>query len=314
MLDIINDIHTTTTTTQVQANTNALKNNFDAGAVQSELDIQVEATKDFNQNATTAINTYVKPKQQAYNDLEDQKTQHYKEIYDLEYQRILLSAITSGLVTTDILEPALYGSAQGISTLAREESLRNSRLSPGIIDPETGLVISNVSADSSAFDGVKLGGTRLDLDTLCGEGMKNCKTYVDSNGDKQLEYDDFGRVQWDTEKANMSMETYLTTPEGKKMAGLTGGIQGIEGTFAGIPYGVGNIFDIITEAWAGSHDYIGGQLPGFYGAYGNTRSDRSDMEKNIQNTWSAAAIPITTPLAIPNILPFELWKLMQEVP
>lgn len=65
----------------------------------------------------------------------------------------------------------------------RKESLDNSRQSPGVLyTDENGnsQVINNVSYDSGYFDGVKLGGTRLSTDVICGEGNERCD--IDASG------------------------------------------------------------------------------------------------------------------------------------
>ncbi|WP_370738140.1 hypothetical protein, partial [Necropsobacter massiliensis] len=49
----------------------------------------------------------------------------------------------------------------------REETLKNSRLFKGISDGTT--TLTNTSYGSGYFDGVKLGGVRIDLNVICGE-------------------------------------------------------------------------------------------------------------------------------------------------
>ena len=51
----------------------------------------------------------------------------------------------------------------------------------------TGQEISNVSASSSSFAGIKLGGIRLDLDVICGVNNSRCKT--NENGDLTTDID-----------------------------------------------------------------------------------------------------------------------------
>jgi filamentous hemagglutinin len=92
------------------------------------------------------------------------------------------------------------------------------------------------------------------------------------------------------------------------MSGLTGGIQGRQGTLFGIPYAAGSWVDKLIEAFGGSHDLIGGQLPGLYDEQGNTQRDRSDTEKIAHETWSAVAIVPSAAFAMAKLLPPEIWK------
>ena len=55
-------IATSTTTTEVQANSGAIANNFDKDAVQSEIDLQMKVTQQFDttrQQAKTIVNTKI---------------------------------------------------------------------------------------------------------------------------------------------------------------------------------------------------------------------------------------------------------------
>ena len=63
----------------------------------------------------------------------------------------------------------------------REETLANSRKFKGIIDAKTGKVLSNVSYDSDYFDGVKLGGVRIDINVICNSGMGHCSKNNDGS-------------------------------------------------------------------------------------------------------------------------------------
>ncbi|MGM0516886.1 MAG: hypothetical protein ACQER6_04735 [Pseudomonadota bacterium] len=65
----------------------------------------------------------------------------------------------------------------------------------------------------------------------------------------------------------------------------------------------------MIEPFAGSHDFIGGQLSGLYDEQGNARQGRSAMEHKIHNTWSATgAIVLASPFAAAELLPPETWK------
>ncbi|MDV3470289.1 hypothetical protein RZA67_16360, partial [Stenotrophomonas sp. C3(2023)] len=154
-------------------------------------------------------------------------------------------------------------------------------------------------------DGIKLGGTRIDLDQLCGKGNIRCVTKPESD---ELALDSLGRVQWDKGKAGMSLAAFLQTPGGKDMRGLTGGVQGIEGTLAGVPYSSGGWQDRLIEFFAGPHDYIGGQAAGLYDDQGNAVRGRSKMLQRVHNTWSVLAIPPAAPFAMAKGLPPGVWQ------
>lgn len=68
----------------------------------------------------------------------------------------------------------------------------------------------------------------------------------------------------------------------------------------------GDIGDTIVESYAGTHDFIGGQLPGFYDEQGNTSRGRSDLTNIAANTWTVVAIPLATPFAMSELASPEL--------
>ena len=70
-------IATSTTTTEVQANSGAIANNFDKDAVQSEIDLQVKVTQQFDttrQQAKTIVNQHIDGLNKDIKALEDAKT------------------------------------------------------------------------------------------------------------------------------------------------------------------------------------------------------------------------------------------------
>lgn len=70
-------IATSTTTTEVQANSGAIANNFDKDAVQSEIDLQMKVTQQFDttrQQAKTIVNTKLEALNKDIKALEDAKT------------------------------------------------------------------------------------------------------------------------------------------------------------------------------------------------------------------------------------------------
>ncbi|MRR28865.1 hypothetical protein EG834_00675 [bacterium] len=98
------------------------------------------------------------------------------------------------------------------------------------------------------------------------------------------------------------------TDEGKKAAGLTGGIQGAKGTLFGWPYPPGSWQDKLVEAFAGTQDYIGGKASGLYDEQGNAARGRSTVVKITQEVWSGVAIAPATPFAMAELLSPEIWK------
>lgn len=92
------------------------------------------------------------------------------------------------------------------------------------------------------------------------------------------------------------------------MHGLTGGIQGGTATFAGYTYPPGGVVDQVFQAFGGTHDLIGGQLPGLYNGQGDTRQGMTEAERTSYNTWSAVAIVPSAPFAMAELLSPEVWK------
>jgi filamentous hemagglutinin len=117
-----------------------------------------------------------------------------------------------------------------------------------------------------------------------------------------------GMVQFDSDKAQMSLADFLRTEQGKDMAGLTGGIQGGYGTLAGMHYDPGSILDVFHEAYGGTHDFLGGSISGFYGEDGNARGGLSMLENRLYGVWSGLALVPSTPFALSEALPPEAWN------
>lgn len=68
----------------------------------------------------------------------------------------------------------------------------------------------------------------------------------------------------------------------------------------------GDIGNHIVESFAGTHDFIGGELPGFYDSEGNTTRGRSNLTNIAANTWTIAAIPLAAPFAVSEMVSPEL--------
>jgi filamentous hemagglutinin len=66
------------------------------------------------------------------------------------------------------------------------------------------------------------------------------------------------------------------------------------------------MLDSLVESYAGTHDYLGGQVPGFYDSLGNTGRDRQPLTNVAANTWTVLAIPVATPFAMSELVSPEL--------
>ena len=107
----------------------------------------------------------------------------------------------------------------------------------------------------------------------------------------------------------ISIADFLKTPEGQKMVGLTGGVQGGKGMLFGMPYQAGSWQDKLIESFSGTHDMIGGKLSGLYDSQGNIRRGMTDTERSIYDkAITTTAIPLTTPFAMAQAMPPEIWK------
>lgn len=214
---------------------------------------------------------------------------------------VLIGAVT-GMGGTALTKEALSAAADEMRKIMIEDSKKFA----GVTDGTT--TLSNLSGESAGVrgDNTKIGGTRVDLDLLCGVANERCKT----NPDGSLALAN-GQIQFDAkdDKGNpISLADFLKTPEGQKMVGPTGGIQGAKGTLFGIPYPPGSWQDKLIEAFGGTHDMIGGKLSGLYDEQGNATREMTKAENTTYNIWAAAAIVPSTPFAMAELLPPEVWK------
>ena len=96
--------------------------------------------------------------------------------------------------------------------------------------------------------------------------------------------------------------TYQSLKDDKKtfkpQIGATGGAQAEQGTLFGFEYNPGGLIDMNIESFAGTHDLLGGQLPGYYGDDGNTKPG----DKPFQGIVTGAAIPVAAPFALADLL------------
>jgi len=285
---------------------------FDAEKVAKEIQAQVQITQAIGQQANRAVENYVHSTRMSLQaqlknaSNEGEKMTIQSQLSDLTTQErvmnVLIGAVTGtgGAVLTK----------EGLSLAAekmRQITIESSKKFAGITDGITEL--SNLlegKSDGVRGDGIATGGTRVDLDKLCGKTNERCTT----NDDGNLQLNDEGQVQWDLVKNdNLSLAAFLESDEGKKMYGTTGGIQGWKGTLFGIPYEAKSWQDNLIESFGGTHDVIGGQMSGLYNEQGNATRDRSETVQNAQDVWSASgAIILSSPFATSELLPPAVWQ------
>ena len=301
---------------------------FDADKVAKEIEAHVKITQEFGQQASQVINSYAKSQM-------NELRARYEES-DLEKKRALQAEVDKLRFETHVLNvivgavTGLGGSAVTRESLAaaseemRKITIENSRLTPEVIDDSgdgDSFILSNTSGKSVGgkwdLDPTKTGGTRIDLDGLCGSHNERCITQrdpitgspvLDENNIPELALQD-GRIQWNREGANnQSLSDWLKTDEGRKMAGAFGDIQGIKGSIFGISYKSGSWQDHLVEAFGGSHDFIGGQISGLYDEQGNAKRGMTEVEAKSYGAWSAVALAPSAPFAAATLLPSEVWK------
>lgn len=301
---------------------------FDADKVQKEINAQVKITQEFGQQASRAVDEYM---QGARSTLREQlKTADEKEKASIEAQlndllmqervmNVLIGAV-SGMGAAAVTKETLSEAANEM----REIMLADSRKFAGVVDVEDeDSKLSNLLPDRSVgVRGDKEGaaGTRLDLDVLCGVNNERCVVKKDesgmpilANGKSQLELNSKGQVQFDSKVAQMSLAAFLETEKGKKLSGLTGGVQGMKGTLFGIPYEAGSWQDKLLESFSGTHDFAGGKLSGLYDEHGNATRGRSEVVKIAQEIWSGATILPSVPFAMAELLSPQAWQVFSLI-
>ncbi|MFP4733220.1 two-partner secretion domain-containing protein [Pasteurella multocida] len=303
------ELKTDTTLETAEANSGKLESRFDKEKVLKELNIQVKATKEFRQNAFSTIDAYVLPKQAELRQkvkeakTEEEKKELYKEIYKLQYQKRLLET-TVGIIAGSPDMAITQGTLQLAATKMREETLRNSRLFQGIKDEKTGEILRNDSYGSGYFDGVKLGGVRIDLDVICNSGMGTCT----NNSDGTVSFIGNG---------NKKLSDAIDPTQNKKAAALygeTGGFQSVEGEwnlhFTRIPYSIGSLSDQVVESFAGTHDMIGGQMWGWYDKQGNTLQNKNVAQHIGSTATTVIAIPVAAPFAVSDAISSDFMEVL----
>lgn len=299
---------------------------FDKEAVRTEIAAQVTITREFAAQTSRAIKNRAEGQRKALQEriksaqTEQERQQVRQEIHDIDMQEralnILVGAVT-GTAGTTVTREALSAAAERM----RELMVEDSRTFPGVVDV-TGQVITNLSGPSEGQggDGAKLGGTRMDLDLLCGPANERCAAQLTADGvailgedgKPKLMLDEGGRIVFTAkgkEGRRLSVEEFTRTSEGREMVGLTGGVQGIKGTFFGVPYEAGSWQDKLVESFAGPHDYIGGRASGLYDEQGNIKQGMSPRTRAAyDNVVTTGAVPVAAPFALADSVPPETWK------
>ena len=307
----LDSIRTDVTTDNAAQHSGKLENHFDKDKVMKELNIQVKVTQDFRKNAFSMIDAYVLPKQAELRKqikeakTEEEKTALYGEIYKLQYQKRLLETVV-GIVSGSPDVAITQGTLQLAATKMREETLANSRLFKGIKDAKTGKILRNDSYDSGYFDGVKLGGVRIDINAICTQGVGSCEKNAD------------GLVVFKGENG-LSLEDAIDPKKNEKASGLygeTGGFQPVQGEwnlhFTRIPYSIGSISDMAVESFAGTHDPLGGQIWGWYDKQGNT-AEKNKLTGVASGVTTVIAIPISAPFALSDVMSSDMFELLMKI-
>ncbi len=295
---------------------------FDAEKVEKEINAQVQITMTLSQQAGRAVDNYIKRNRgellaklkEAGSD--EERAELRGKLDELTKQEkvlnILIGAVT-GMGISAVTKEGLSMAADEMRKLMIEDSAKFA----GVTDGTS--TYDNLSGESEGVRGdrYKLGGTRWDLDKLCGPDNARCKVQngadglpiLDANGKTQLLLTKNGQVQFDPAAANMGLDEFLKTIDGKDLSGPTGGIQGAKGTLFGVPYDAGSWQDKLIESFAGPHDMIGGKLSGLYDQEGNAERGRPSAVAKAQDLWSATgAIMASSPFAMAELLPTQVWN------
>jgi filamentous hemagglutinin len=274
--------------------------------VRQEIQAQTKITQEFSKQASNTIQSYSDQQKQ---DLQGKikaapetekaalKQQLDQAILEEKVLNILVGAVT-GFGETMVTKESLAKAAEQM----REVMIADSTTFKGVVDSTGKVVLSNASGNSEGIngDGFKLGGTRVDLDKLCGPDNARCtfEKLADGSIDSSKPV-----------KFNGNLQDFLNSPEGKDMRGLAGGVQGEVGTLFGYSYKAGSWQDKLIESFAGTHDLIGGAWSGLYDKQGNAERGRGAITSGAQEVWSASgAIVGAAPFAAAQGLPPEVWK------
>lgn len=110
---------------------------------------------------------------------------------------------------------------------------------------------------------------------------------------------------------------YIVKQISRWNVGATGGFQPVKGGWylpgLTIPYEKGSISDKLVESFAGTHDYIGGQMWGWYGDDGNTSRNRNKFQNAASSTTTVVAIPASAPAALADFLNSDIFQLLNKL-
>ncbi|MCA1323681.1 hemagglutinin repeat-containing protein [Herbaspirillum sp. alder98] len=300
-----------------------ISKDWDGQQLQNDVVAQAQITQMFSKEAGKSIASYSAGERERLKEeikkakTDEEKNALQQEIKDITMQERALNALV-GFVTG---MGTMALTKEGISTVAdkmRDWTIEDSMKFPGVIDGD--VVLSNQSGPSGGIrgDDFKAGGVRVDLDAVCGVTNERCKTQYDTDGAQildergipKLALDAYGRVQFDSKAADMSLTAFLDKhPDAQLMVGPTGGIQGSKGTLFGAPYAPGSWQDKLIESFAGSHDMLGGKWSGLYDDQGNIKRNMTDLERKIyDNAVTTTALLPATPLALSEFLSPALWN------
>jgi filamentous hemagglutinin len=291
---------------------------FDAEKVRQEITAQATITQEFGKQASTTVQSYAQTQRK---ELQDQiktasdadKATLQKQLDDVNTQERVLNVLVgavSGLGASAMTKETLAAAADEMRALM----IKDSSTFAGVVDG-TGKTLSNNSGTSDGIkgDGVKLGGTRVDLDLLCGQGNARCSFETKPDGSidtsKPVTFKGPDVTKPDGTVGSQTLDEFLATDAGKEMRGLTGGVQGYKGTLFGTPYEKGSWQDKLIESFAGTHDMIGGRLTGLYDSQGNIKQGMSDAERAVYNYGvTTTAILPSIPFAAAQGLSPEVWN------
>ncbi len=289
---------------------------FDADKVQKEINAQVVITQAFGQQAGKAVSDYVQAErktlwEQLKNAPEDKKESIQTQLSDLAMQEramnILIGAV-SGMGASAVTKETLSVAADEMRRL----TIESSRKFAGVVDQDGNTLTNLLDGKSEGIrgDGIGSGGTRVDLDKLC--GVDNSRCAIQKNPDDLPILGTDGKPKLALKNGQVeflgNLNDFIKTPEGEKMVGATGGIQGYKGTLFGKPYEAGSWQDKLIESFGGTHDFIGGQLSGLYDEQGNAQRGRNDAQQAFHETWSTLAIVPSIPFSMSELLPPEVWQ------
>lgn len=71
---------------------------------------------------------------------------------------------------------------------------------------------------------------------------------------------------------------------------------------------MGGFLDLVHESFGGTHDFIGGNLSGYYDQSGNARRGLSDEQIQLYGLWSGIALIPSAPFAFSEALPVSAWQ------